>query len=123
MVGEEVLTKISAMSTGPGVYLWHDEYKRIIYVGKAVNLRSRVRSYIRKDSNRSPKVEAMMRVAKDVEVIQTKTEMEALLLECTLIKQHHPKYNILLRDYKPRINLGTGRYYCHRNPLRRWHGL
>ncbi len=100
MVGEEVLTKISAMSTGPGVYLWHDEYKRIIYVGKAVNLRSRVRSYIRKDSNRSPKVEAMMRVAKDVEVIQTKTEMEALLLECTLIKQHHPKYNILLRDDK-----------------------
>ncbi len=100
MVGEEVLTKISAMSTGPGVYLWQDEYKRIIYVGKAVNLRSRVRSYIRKDSNRSPKVEAMMRVAKDVEVIQTKTEMEALLLECTLIKQHHPKYNILLRDDK-----------------------
>lgn len=100
MVTEEVLEKISHLPTTPGVYLWRDQYKRIIYVGKAINLRNRVRSYVRNDINRAPKVTAMMRRAVDVEVIQTKTEMEALILENTLIKEHHPKYNIMLRDDK-----------------------
>lgn len=100
MVSEEVLLKIANLPTTPGVYLWHDEYKRIIYVGKAVNLRNRVKSYVRKDSNRTIKVAAMMKKAVNVEVIQTKTEMEALILEATLIKEHHPKYNIMLRDDK-----------------------
>lgn len=100
MVTEEVLEKISHLPTTPGVYLWLDQYKRIIYVGKAINLRNRVRSYVRNDINRAPKVTAMMRRAVDVEVIQTKTEMEALILENTLIKEHHPKYNIMLRDDK-----------------------
>ncbi len=100
MVSEEVLLKIANLPTTPGVYLWHDEYKRIIYVGKAVNLRNRVKSYVRKDSNRTIKVAAMMKKAVNVEIIQTKTEMEALILEATLIKEHHPKYNIMLRDDK-----------------------
>ncbi len=100
MVSEEVLLKIANLPTTPGVYLWHDEYKRIIYVGKAVNLRNRVKSYVRKNSNRTIKVAAMMKKAVNVEVIQTKTEMEALILEATLIKEHHPKYNIMLRDDK-----------------------
>lgn len=100
MVSEDVLLKIANLPTTPGVYLWHDEYKRIIYVGKAVNLRNRVKSYVRKDSNRTIKVAAMMKKAVNVEVIQTKTEMEALILEATLIKEHHPKYNIMLRDDK-----------------------
>ncbi|WP_298705766.1 excinuclease ABC subunit UvrC [uncultured Veillonella sp.] len=100
MVSEDVLEKISHLPTTPGVYLWRNQYKRIIYVGKAINLRNRVRSYVRQDSNRAPKVTAMMRRAVDVEVIQTKTEMEALILENTLIKEHHPKYNIMLRDDK-----------------------
>lgn len=100
MVSEELLEKVSHLPTTPGVYLWHDQYKRIIYVGKAINLRNRVRSYVRHDSRRAPKVEAMMRRAVDVEVIQTKTEMEALILEATLIKEHHPRYNIMLRDDK-----------------------
>lgn len=100
MVSEEVLEKISHLPTTPGVYIWRDQYKRIIYVGKAINIRNRVRSYVRHDSNRAPKVTAMMRRAVDVEVIQTKTEMEALILENTLIKEHHPKYNIMLRDDK-----------------------
>ena len=100
MVSEEVSLKIANLPTTPGVYLWHDEYKRIIYVGKAVNLRNRVKSYVRKDSNRTIKVAAMMKKAVNVEVIQTKTEMEALILEATLIKEHHPKYNIMLRDDK-----------------------
>lgn len=100
MVSEELLEKVSHLPTTPGVYLWHDKYNRIIYVGKAINLRNRVRSYVRQDANRAPKVTAMMRRAVDVEIIQTKTEMEALILENTLIKEHHPKYNIMLRDDK-----------------------
>ncbi len=100
MVTEELVEKVSHLPTTPGVYIWRDQYKRIIYVGKAINLRNRVRSYVRQDANRSPKVTAMMNRAVDVEIIQTKTEMEALILECTLIKEHHPKYNIMLRDDK-----------------------
>ena len=95
-----ILEKVSYLPTTPGVYLWRDKYQRIIYVGKAINLRNRVRSYVQQDMNRSVKVTAMMRRAWDVETIQTKTEMEALILEATLIKEHHPKYNIMLRDDK-----------------------
>lgn len=100
MSSEELLEKVSHLPTTPGVYLWRDQYNRIIYVGKAINLRNRVRSYVRNDANRAPKVTAMMKRAVDVEVIQTKTEMEALILENTLIKEHEPKYNIRLRDDK-----------------------
>ena len=95
-----ILEKVSHLPTTAGVYLWRDKYQRIIYVGKAINLRNRVRSYVQQDVNRSVKVTAMMRRAWDVETIQTKTEMEALILEATLIKEHHPKYNIMLRDDK-----------------------
>lgn len=95
-----ILEKVSHLPSTPGVYLWRDKYQRIIYVGKAINLRNRVRSYVQQDVNRSVKVTAMMRRAWDVETIQTKTEMEALILEATLIKEHHPKYNIMLRDDK-----------------------
>ena len=95
-----ILEKVSHLPTTPGVYLWRDKYQRIIYVGKAINLRNRVRSYVQQDVNRSVKVTAMMRRAWDVETIQTKTDMEALILEATLIKEHHPKYNIMLRDDK-----------------------
>lgn len=100
MENTELKEKVSHLPTTPGVYLWKDQYKRIIYVGKAINLRNRVRSYIRDDGNRSVKVKSMMNHAVDVEIIQTKTEMEALILENTLIKEHQPKYNIMLRDDK-----------------------
>ena len=100
MPSEELLEKVSHLPTTPGVYLWRDQYNRIIYVGKAINLRNRVRSYVRNDANRAPKVTAMMKRAVDVEIIQTKTEMEALILENTLIKEHKPEYNISLKDDK-----------------------
>ena len=100
MPSEELLEKVSHLPITPGVYLWRDQYNRIIYVGKAINLRNRVRSYVRNDANRAPKVTAMMKRAVDVEIIQTKTEMEALILENTLIKEHKPKYNISLKDDK-----------------------
>lgn len=99
-VREDVLEKIKGLTTEPGVYLWKDEKGRILYVGKAVNLRNRVKSYVRKDSNRAVKVAAMMSHAVDLETIVVANEPEALILENTLIKKHHPRYNIMLRDDK-----------------------
>lgn len=99
-VREDVLEKIKQLTTEPGVYLWKDEKGRILYVGKAVNLRNRVKSYVRKDSNRAVKVVAMMSHAVDLETIVVANEPEALILENTLIKKHHPRYNIMLRDDK-----------------------
>ncbi|OKY54009.1 excinuclease ABC subunit UvrC [Megasphaera cerevisiae] len=99
-VSEAVLEKIHNLTTQPGVYLWKDVTGRIIYVGKAVNLRNRVKSYVRRDVNRSPKVAAMMSHAVDLETMVVTNEMEALILENTLIKKHHPRYNIMLRDDK-----------------------
>lgn len=97
---DAVLATVHNLTTQPGVYLWKDDTGRIIYVGKAVNLRSRVNSYIRHDANRAPKVAAMLRHAVDLETIVVANEMEALILENTLIKKHHPRYNIMLRDDK-----------------------
>ncbi|MCH4179191.1 MAG: excinuclease ABC subunit UvrC [Megasphaera sp.] len=99
-VSEAVLDKVRNLTTQPGVYLWKDEKGRIIYVGKAVNLRNRVKSYVRHDANRAPKVAAMISHAVDLETIVVANEMEALILENTLIKKHHPHYNIMLRDDK-----------------------
>ena len=99
-VREDVLEKIKQLTTEPGVYLWKDEKGCILYVGKAVNLRNRVKSYVRKDSNRAVKVAAMMSHAVDLETIVVANEPEALILENTLIKKHHPRYNIMLRDDK-----------------------
>lgn len=99
-LSEAVLDKVHHLPTTPGIYLWKDDYGRIIYVGKAVNLRNRVKSYVRQDVHRAVKVAAMMKRAVDLDIIQTGTEMEALILENTLIKEHKPKYNIMLRDDK-----------------------
>lgn len=99
-VSEAVREKVHRLPTQPGVYLWKDRNGKIIYVGKAVNLRNRVTSYIRHDSNRAPKVAAMIRHAYDLETIVVATEMEAFILENTLIKKYHPHYNIMLRDDK-----------------------
>ncbi len=99
-VNDKIRSKVENLPTSPGVYRWKDKNGRIIYVGKAVNLKNRVRSYVRADKNRSPKVAAMMRHADDLDITMTSTEMEALILECNLIKELHPKYNISLRDDK-----------------------
>ena len=97
-VSEAVREKVRNLPTQPGVYLWKDEKGKIIYVGKAVNLRNRVPSYVRHDANRAPKVAAMVSHAADLETIVVATEMEALILENTLIKKYHPHYNMMLRD-------------------------
>ena len=109
-VNDKIKAKVEALPDSPGVYRWKDKDGRIIYVGKAKNLKNRVRSYVREDKNRSPKVAAMIRHADDLDITMTATEMEALILECNLIKEIHPKYNISLRDDKsyPYVKLTTG---------------
>ena len=95
-----VAEKLAGLPDNPGVYLMKDAQGRIIYVGKAVNLKNRVRSYFQSGRGHSPKVRAMVARIADLEYIITANEMEALILECNLIKKHHPKYNISLRDDK-----------------------
>ncbi len=100
MLTETLRDRLDQLPTTPGVYLMKDARGTIIYVGKAVNLRSRVRSYFREDKGHSGKVRAMVRQIVDLETISTDTEVEALVLENTLIKRHRPYFNILLKDDK-----------------------
>ena len=94
---EEELKKLPVK---PGVYIMHDEEDAIIYVGKAINLRNRVRSYFRESTNKSPKIERMVSQIARFEYIITDSELEALVLENNLIKEYSPKYNTMLRDDK-----------------------
>lgn len=84
----------------PGVYLMHDKDDHIIYVGKAIVLKNRVRQYFQKSRNVSPKIERMIGQIAWFEYIVTDSELEALVLECNLIKEHNPKYNTMLKDGK-----------------------
>ncbi|MBQ9989847.1 MAG: excinuclease ABC subunit UvrC [Lachnospiraceae bacterium] len=84
----------------PGVYLMHDKADRIIYVGKAIILKNRVRSYFRESANHSPKIARMVSLVARFEYIVTDSELEALVLENNLIKEHRPKYNTMLKDDK-----------------------
>lgn len=92
--------KLKTLPTNPGCYLYKDKDGQIIYVGKAINLRNRVRSYFQKSANHTPKTKKLVANIVDMEWILTDTELEALVLECNLIKKHQPKYNIRLRDDK-----------------------
>lgn len=84
----------------PGVYIMHDKDDTIIYVGKAVILKNRVRSYFRESANHSPKITKMVSLVEYFEYIVTDSELEALVLENNLIKEHRPKYNTMLKDDK-----------------------
>lgn len=84
----------------PGVYLMHDEKDQIIYVGKAISLKNRVRQYFQSSRNKSAKIEQMVKHIRSFEYIVTDSELEALVLECNLIKEHRPKYNTMLMDDK-----------------------
>ena len=84
----------------PGVYIMHDKNDTIIYVGKAVNLNNRVRSYFRTNIGRGPKIDTMVKLIEYFEYIVTDSELEALVLENNLIKEHRPKYNTMLMDDK-----------------------
>lgn len=97
--GENLELKIAKLPESPGCYLMKDAEGTIIYVGKAVNLKNRVRSYFR-DTGHTPKVAAMISHITDFDVLLCDTNLEALCLECNLIKHHKPYYNILLKDDK-----------------------
>lgn len=92
--------KASGLSEGPGVYLMKGEQGRILYVGKAVNLKRRVLSYFQSPERHDPKTATLVSHIRDFYVMLTQNELEALLLENNLIKRHKPKYNILLKDDK-----------------------
>ena len=94
---EEELKKLPA---SPGVYIMHNEQDDIIYVGKAVILKNRVRQYFQSSRNLSPKIVQMVSQIARFEYIVTDSELEALVLECNLIKEHRPKYNTMLKDDK-----------------------
>lgn len=94
---EEELKKLPAK---PGVYIMHDKDDRIIYVGKAISLKNRVRQYFQSSRNLTPKISQMVPKIQYFEYIITDSELEALVLECNLIKEHRPKYNTMLKDDK-----------------------
>ncbi len=94
---EEELKKLPAK---PGVYIMHDSNDTIIYVGKAISLKNRVRQYFQSSRNLTPKIQQMVSHINYFEYIITDSELEALVLECNLIKEHRPKYNTMLKDDK-----------------------
>ena len=107
---EEELKKLPAK---PGVYLMRDEKDNIIYVGKAINLKNRVRQYFQASRNRGAKIDQMVSRIQRFEYIITDSELEALVLECNLIKEHRPRYNTMLMDDKgyPFIKVTVGEAY------------
>jgi excinuclease ABC subunit C len=97
---EHLQEKLDALPTKPGVYLMKDAKGGILYVGKAVNLRARVRSYYHASAGHSPKIQRLVAGIDDIDFIVTASELEALILESNLIKRHKPKYNVRLKDDK-----------------------
>ncbi len=109
----DIQEELKKMPDKPGVYIMKDENGTIIYVGKAVILKNRVRQYFQSSAVHTPKVQAMVARIKEFEYIVTDSELEALILECNLIKNHKPKFNILLKDDKnyPYIKISMNEDY------------
>lgn len=105
----DIQEHLKQLPAQPGVYLMKDKNGQVIYVGKAISLKNRVRQYFQSSKNHSSKVVSMVKHIKSFEYIITDSELEALILECNLIKQYRPKYNVLLRDDKtyPYIKVTT----------------
>lgn len=96
----DIQEHLKTLPASPGVYIMKDKFGNVIYVGKAVSLKNRVRQYFQSSKNHSDKVRSMVKNIFSFEYIMTDSELEALILECNLIKKYKPKYNILLRDDK-----------------------
>ncbi len=109
---KEELKKVPPQQPG-GVYIMKDSQEGIIYVGKAIKLRNRVMQYFRKSTNHTNKIKRMVHNVASFEYIVTDSELEALILECNLIKKHKPKYNTMLKDDKhyPYIKVTVGESY------------
>ncbi len=106
----DIQEELKKLPGKPGVYLMHDEKDHIIYVGKAISLKNRVRQYFQSSRNKGVKIEQMVTHIRRFEYIVTDSELEALVLECNLIKEHRPKYNTMLMDDKayPFIKVTVG---------------
>lgn len=106
----DIQEELKKLPGKPGVYIMHDETDAIIYVGKAISLKNRVRQYFQSSRSKGVKIEQMVTHIRRFEYIVTDSELEALVLECNLIKEHHPKYNTMLMDDKtyPFIKVSTG---------------
>ena len=121
---EKIQQALAVLPDKPGVYLMHDAHGKVIYVGKAVVLKNRVRSYFRNLASHTPKVKAMVEKIAEIETIVTSSEVEALILECNLIKKYRPRYNIMLKDDKtyPFLKVTTNedfpRIYVTRRQMR-----
>jgi excinuclease ABC subunit C len=109
----DIKENLKKLPDTPGVYIHKDKKGRVIYVGKASSLRNRVRQYFGSPRNMDAKVRAMVAKIAEFEIMETRTEMEALILECNLIKKYMPKYNVMLRDDKtyPYIKMTLGEEY------------
>ncbi|WP_278847963.1 excinuclease ABC subunit UvrC [Megamonas hypermegale] len=116
-----VAEKLKLLPEKPGVYLMKNKRGQIIYVGKAIKLKNRVRQYFQSSRNHLAKTIAMVSHIEDFETIITDNELEALILECNLIKKHHPKYNIMLRDDKtyPYLKITLNEQYPRLTTTRR----
>ena len=115
---KEILQKLP---TKPGVYIMKDDKGHILYIGKANNLRSRVRSYFKNSASMSLRIKSMVSLVADIDYIVTKNEIEALILESNLVKKYKPKYNVILRDDKhyPYLRLATEEMYPYLSIVRR----
>ncbi|WP_286034608.1 excinuclease ABC subunit UvrC [Megamonas hypermegale] len=120
-MNDVVAEKLKLLPEKPGVYLMKNKRGQIIYVGKAIKLKNRVRQYFQSSRNHSAKTMAMVSHIEDFETIITDNELEALILECNLIKKHHPKYNIMLRDDKtyPYLKITLNEQYPRLTTTRR----
>ena len=112
MTKQELLDKANDLPLAPGVYLMMDKTGCVIYVGKAKKLKNRVSQYFQENSSHNEKTRRMVSQVDHFDTIFVSTEFEALILENSLIKQHMPRYNILLKDDKgyPFVRLGTEHY-------------
>ncbi len=114
--------KLTNLPKDPGVYIFRDAKGKVIYIGKAKVLRNRVRQYFQKTSDGRPQFEILVSKIEDLEVITTKTEYEALILESNLIRQHKPRYNVMLKDDKsqPYLQIANEQFpriFLTRRPL------
>lgn len=117
----DIQEHLKTLPASPGVYIMKDKFGNVIYVGKAVSLKNRVRQYFQSSKNHSDKVRSMVKNIFSFEYIMTDSELEALILECNLIKKYKPKYNILLRDDKtyPYIKVTVNEDYPRALKVRR----
>ena len=113
MTFDELKEKALTLPLAPGVYIMRDKSGKVIYVGKAKKLKNRVSQYFQDTASHSPKTRLMVSHIDHFDVIAASSEFEALILECSLIKRHMPKYNILLKDDKgyPYLRLDTKEIY------------